>query len=129
MGWLLHIIAEKELCYQAYGPRTLDFDDISGSDLKQVRWVVMTIISANAFLIILVITQDHLVPNLGIIGGEFADRYPFYVVVLKNDEPCGGSIIGSNTVATAATCVYRQDKLRGIFIWNFCSPCWLLISK
>ena len=82
----------------------------------------MKIISANAFLIILLITQNQLVPNFGIIGGEHADRYPFYVVVLRNDEPCGGSIIDSNTVATAATCVYCQDKLR----WAFSSEIFVI---
>ena len=54
--------------------------------------------------------NELLVPVNGIIGGELAETYPFFVVVLKSYDVCGGTIVGPNAVTTAGSCVYRQDK-------------------
>ena len=45
----------------------------------------------------------------GIIGGTPAEYHPFFVLVPKGDELCGGVIVASDIVLTAARCLYYDN--------------------
>ena len=62
------------------------------------------------FYLVFFITLPKFRAVFGIIGGTPAEYHPFFVLVPKGDELCGGVIVGSNIVLTAASCLY-YDKM------------------
>ena len=48
----------------------------------------------------------------GIIGGEPAPDYPFFVLVHRGDHMCGGALIRLDAVLTAAHCLYSDTENR-----------------
>ena len=71
----------------------------------------------------------HVVPVLGIIGGEIAADYPFFVLVLRGQTRCGGTIVSKGAVLTAAHCLYNQEENRwsrpneiSVFRGDFSTP-------
>ena len=54
---------------------------------------------------------------LGIIGGDYAPDVSFFVLVQRDANRCGGSIVSIDTVLTAANCLYDQQDRR----WAFAS--------
>ncbi|MDX6688104.1 MAG: hypothetical protein QOF86_4232, partial [Baekduia sp.] len=51
-------------------------------------------------------------PSAQIVGGGFASagEIPYQVLVLPGDKLCGGSLLDSTHVATAAHCVYDEES-------------------
>ena len=48
----------------------------------------------------------------GIIGGEPAPDYPFFVLVHRGDHMCGGTLVRIDAVLTAAHCLYFDAENR-----------------
>ena len=48
----------------------------------------------------------------GIIGGKPAPDYPFFAVVRRGDQMCGGTLIRLDAVLTAAHCLYFDTENR-----------------
>ena len=71
------------------------------------------IIGPIIYTLLIIVVSQLLVPVSGIIGGEPVDL--FFVLVLNPDDSCGGMILETRFVLTAASCLYRQDKQRWAF--------------
>ena len=50
--------------------------------------------------------------SFGIIGGQPAPNYPFFVVVHMADHICGGTLVKLDAVLTAAHCLYFDNEHR-----------------
>ena len=48
----------------------------------------------------------------GIIGGRPAPNYPFFAVVQRGDQMCGGALVRLDAVLTAAHCLYFDAENR-----------------
>ena len=66
---------------------------------------------------------------MGIIGGDYAPDLPFFVLVLRGRNRCGGSIVSIDAVLTAANCLFDEQERRwafsyelSVFQGNFSTP-------
>ena len=73
----------------------------------------MNLISATILLIITI--TSFVLEGSCIIGGHLAPDYPFFVTVKFNGKTCGGTIVASNSILTAARCIF--DEGTGTFAW------------
>ena len=55
---------------------------------------------------------------VGIIRGNYAPDLPFFVLVLRGDNICGGSIVSIDAVLTAANCLFDQQERRWAFTYE-----------
>ena len=85
---------------------------------------------------ILLINFLHILPCSGIIGGQKAENYPFFVLVQKLQHSCGGTIVSSNVVLASAYCVFCRTKRRWcqttevqIIDADFASADWMISAK
>ena len=61
-------------------------------------------------------TISSKIESFGIVGVKpGSSRYPFFVIVEVHGRTCGGTLVASNAVVTAANCLYVQDKNRWAF--------------
>ena len=67
--------------------------------------------------LLLLLSFLHPVENLGLIGGSPlpSSSYPFFALVSKGNEFCGGTVISANAVLTAAHCIYYESLNRWAF--------------
>ena len=79
--------------------------------------------------VLFLLTVQHLMPVLSIIGGKTAPDFPFFVLVLRRNHRCGGTIVFRSTILTAANCLYDQEERRWalnreifVFHGNFSTP-------
>ena len=49
---------------------------------------------------------------LAIIRQNTADQYPFFVLVHRGYDICGGTLVKTNVVITAARCIYLRERCR-----------------
>ena len=69
----------------------------------------------NDFLLFQIFTItliNSVTPVVAIIGGRPAEDYPFFVLVPKSEQNCGGTIIAPDIVLTAAQCLYYEQQQR-----------------
>ena len=66
------------------------------------------------FFLTFVLLLFYPVQNLGLIGGS-PSSYPFFALVPKGNQFCGGTVISANIVLTAAHCVYYESLNRWAF--------------
>ena len=81
------------------------------------------------FLNLAVVFLHHSVTVLAVIGGYPAASYLFYVVATNQNRLCGGTIIATHSVVTAAQCLYNKNELQWankedmkVFQGNFSRP-------
>ena len=64
-------------------------------------------------------TFPVLVQLYGVVSVEaVVDHCTSFVLVPKGGQLCGGFIVARDTIATAANCLFYEDKKRWAFIWE-----------
>ena len=87
-----------------------ELNDIDGSNMHKYGHGKMSYIKLSLFIILLLMVS--LDTCSAIIRGKAAEQYPFFDLVYRGYDICGGILLRSNVVITAAHCIYQWELRR-----------------